>query len=38
VTADGKRFLVNTTAGTNSAPASAPVLNAVVNWQTGLKK
>ena len=39
VTADGKRFLVNRElAGTNGAPASAPVLNVVVNWQAGLKK
>jgi Tol biopolymer transport system component len=39
VTADGKRFLVNTDmAGTNSAEASAPALNIVVNWTAGLKK
>ena len=36
VTADGKRFLLDTVAGGGSA--SAPVLNAVVNWDTGLKK
>jgi eukaryotic-like serine/threonine-protein kinase len=34
VTADGKRFLVATTA----AGASAPPLNVVVNWNAGLKK
>ena len=39
VTADGKRFLVNTElAGANSAAASAPALNVVVNWQAGLNK
>ena len=34
VTADGKRFLIDTKGG--SAPA--PPLNVVVNWDTGLKK
>jgi len=34
VTADGKRFLVTTTA----AGASAPPLTVVVNWTAGLKK
>jgi hypothetical protein len=34
VTADGKRFLVATTA----AGASAPPLTVVVNWTAGLKK
>jgi len=32
VTADGKRFLVDT----NTAPASAPPWNVVVNWNAGL--
>jgi Tol biopolymer transport system component len=35
VTADGKRFLLNTTAG-GSAPT--PLLNVMVNWDVGLKK
>ena len=35
VTADGKRFLLNTIAG---GPPSAPVLNVVVNWDAELKK
>jgi hypothetical protein len=35
VTADGKRFLVNTVAGRSP---SAPLLNVVVNWDAGLKK
>jgi hypothetical protein len=35
VTADGKRFLVNTIAGRS---ASAPLLNVAVNWDAGLKK
>jgi hypothetical protein len=35
VTADGKRFLLNTTA---VGSASATVLNVVVNWDAGLKK
>jgi hypothetical protein len=35
VTADGKRFLLNTTAG-GSAPT--PLLNVMVNWDLGLKK
>ena len=34
VTADGKRFLVDT----NTATASAPPLNVVVNWNAGLNK
>jgi serine/threonine protein kinase len=34
VTADGKRFLLNTIAG----GTSAPLLNVVLNWDTGLKK
>jgi serine/threonine protein kinase len=34
VTADGKRFLVNTVAN----PASAPQLTVVSNWDAGLKK
>jgi Tol biopolymer transport system component len=34
VTADGKRFLVDT----NTATASAPPLNVVVNWSAGLPK
>jgi len=34
VTADGKRFLVDTTGGS----ASAPPLTVVVNWDAGLKK
>jgi hypothetical protein len=34
VTADGKRFLLNTIAG----GASAPLLNVVLNWDAGLKK
>jgi Tol biopolymer transport system component len=39
VTADGKRFLVNTElADTSSATAPGPALNVVVNWQAGLKK
>jgi hypothetical protein len=33
VTADGKRFLLDTAGGD-----SAPVLNVVVNWDAGLKK
>jgi Tol biopolymer transport system component/predicted Ser/Thr protein kinase len=33
VTADGKRFLLDTTGS-----ASAPMLNVVVNWDAGLKK
>jgi Tol biopolymer transport system component len=35
VTADGKRFLLDTTAGGST---SAPTLTAVVNWDAGLKK
>jgi hypothetical protein len=35
LTADGKRFLVNTT-GISST--STPMLNVVVNWDAGLKK
>jgi hypothetical protein len=35
VTADGRRFLLNTMRG---GPLSAPVLNVVVNWDAGLKK
>ena len=35
VTADGKRFLLVTSAG---GPASAPLLNVVVNWNVGLGK
>jgi hypothetical protein len=35
VTADGKRFLLNTT---GASSASAPQLNVVVNWDAGLKK
>jgi Tol biopolymer transport system component/predicted Ser/Thr protein kinase len=34
VTADGKRFLLNTVAG----GTSAPLLNVVLNWDAGLKK
>jgi len=34
VTADGKRFLLNTIAG----GTSAPLLNVVLNWDAGLKK
>jgi Tol biopolymer transport system component len=34
VTADGKRFLVNTT----GASTSAPFMNVVLNWDAGLKK
>jgi hypothetical protein len=36
VTADGKRFLINTTTG--PAVASAPPLTVVVNWLAGVKK
>jgi hypothetical protein len=36
VTADGKHFLVATTAGT--AFSSTPTLTVVVNWQAALKK
>ena len=36
VTADGKRFLVDTV-GLN-APATVPSLNVIVNWDAGLKK
>ena len=36
VTADGKRFLINTTGG--SGAASSPLLNVVVNWNAELKK
>jgi hypothetical protein len=35
VTADGKRFLLATTAGGST---SAPTLTAVANWDAGLKK
>jgi hypothetical protein len=35
VTADGKRFLLNTIAGSS---ASAPLLDVVLNWDAGLKK
>jgi Tol biopolymer transport system component len=35
VTADGKRFLLDTVAGRS---ASAPLLNVIVNWDAGLKK
>jgi hypothetical protein len=35
VTADGKRFLVNTN---NLAASASPPLTVVVNWQAGLKK
>jgi Tol biopolymer transport system component len=35
VTADGKRFLLNTVAG---SLAAVPLLNVVVNWDVGLKK
>jgi hypothetical protein len=35
VTADGKRFLLNTVAGGSS---SGPLLNVVLNWQAGLKR
>ena len=35
VTADGKRFLLDTVGGDSASPA---VLNVVVNWDTGLKK
>jgi len=35
VTADGKRFLLNTVA---DGSASGPLLNVVVNWDAGLKK
>ena len=35
VTADGKRFLINTT---GAAGASAPPLTVVLNWQAGVKK
>jgi eukaryotic-like serine/threonine-protein kinase len=39
-TADGKRFLVNTIAGSGGGPgaASAPPLTVVTNWAAGLKK
>ncbi len=36
VTADGKRFLLNTIPGGASAPA--PVLTVEVNWEAGLKR
>jgi eukaryotic-like serine/threonine-protein kinase len=36
VTADGKRFLITTSAG--SGTASSPPLNVVVNWNAGSKK
>jgi Tol biopolymer transport system component len=36
VTADGKRFLINTTGGPGAA--SAPPLTVVTNWTAGLKK
>jgi hypothetical protein len=35
VTADGKRFLINTT---GPGAASAPPLTVVTNWTVGLKK
>jgi len=35
VTADGKRFLVDTTVGSGAA---SPPLTVVTNWQAGLKK
>ena len=40
VTADGKRFLINTIAGSGGGPdaASAPPLTVVTNWAAGLKK
>ena len=36
VTADGKRFLINTTAG--GSGAALPPLTVVTNWTAGLKK
>jgi hypothetical protein len=35
VTADGKRFLIDTTSGSG---ATSPPLTVVTNWQAGLKK
>ncbi len=35
VTADGKRFLLNTVVG---GSPSAPLMNVTVNWDAGLKK
>jgi len=37
VTADGKRFLINTAGGGPGAAASPP-LTVVTNWTAGLKK
>jgi hypothetical protein len=36
VTADGKRFLINTVGGPGAAPS--PPLTVVTNWTAGLKK
>jgi hypothetical protein len=40
VRADGRRFLINTIAGSGGGPggASAPPLTVVTNWAAGLKK
>jgi Tol biopolymer transport system component len=39
VTADGKRFLINTITGSGGGPgAASPPLTVVTNWQAGLKK
>ena len=39
VTADGKRFLINTVAGSGGGPgAASPPLTVVTNWTAGLKK
>ena len=39
VTADGKRFLINTVAGSGGGSgASSPPLTVVTNWTAGLKK
>ena len=37
VTADGRKFLVNTTPKDTKAPPSAPI-TVVLNWNAGLKK
>jgi hypothetical protein len=38
VTTDGERFLIDTTGTSGGGAVSAPLLNAVVNWNTELKR
>jgi hypothetical protein len=38
VTADGKRFLLDTVGPIGGGSVSVPLLNVVVNWDSGLKK